>query len=99
MTDTPYHDLERLYRKIQLCQKSVDKMTLIFFYNVFRCRYVEEHIQRTGVAIETQGFTVVTSGKKRESLLVSFYLTQFSILWKDFKSNAYGCLRIIGKFF
>lgn len=32
-------------------------------------RYVEETIQRTGVAIETQGFTLVTSGKKRESLL------------------------------
>lgn len=31
-------------------------------------RYVEEHVQRTGVAIETQGFTVVTSGRKRESL-------------------------------
>lgn len=30
--------------------------------------YVEEHIQRTGVAIETQGFTIVTSGKRRESL-------------------------------
>nr|XP_002131924.3 uncharacterized protein LOC100182022 isoform X1 [Ciona intestinalis]XP_009862467.1 uncharacterized protein LOC100182022 isoform X2 [Ciona intestinalis] len=30
--------------------------------------YVEEHIQRTGVAIETQGFTIVTSGRKRESL-------------------------------
>ncbi|EDO36122.1 predicted protein [Nematostella vectensis] len=30
--------------------------------------YIEEHIQRTGVAIETQGFTFVTSGKKRESL-------------------------------
>ncbi|XP_031571903.1 uncharacterized protein LOC116306015 [Actinia tenebrosa] len=30
--------------------------------------YIEEHIQKTGVAIETQGFTVVTSGKKRESL-------------------------------
>ena len=26
-------------------------------------------VQRTGVAIETQGFTLVTSGKKRESLL------------------------------
>ena len=35
-------------------------------------RYVEEHIQKTGVAIETQGFTIVTSGKKRESLLVIF---------------------------
>lgn len=31
--------------------------------------YIEEHIQRTGVAIETQGFTICTSGKKRESLL------------------------------
>ncbi|XP_036446414.1 uncharacterized protein si:ch211-11k18.4 [Colossoma macropomum] len=30
--------------------------------------YIEEHIQKTGVAIETQGFTFVTSGRKRESL-------------------------------
>lgn len=30
--------------------------------------YIEEHIQRTGVAIETQGFTIVTSGRKRETL-------------------------------
>lgn len=30
--------------------------------------YVEETVQKTGVAIETQGFTLVTSGKKRESL-------------------------------
>merc|ERR1712156_561669 len=29
---------------------------------------IEEHVQRTGVAIETQGFSFVTSGKKRESL-------------------------------
>ena len=36
-------------------------------------RYIEEHVQRTGVAIETQGFTFVTSGKKRESLTVSFF--------------------------
>lgn len=34
-------------------------------------RYVEEHVQKTGVAIETQGFTFVTSGRKRESLTVS----------------------------
>lgn len=34
-------------------------------------RYVEEHIQRTGVAIETQGFSFVTNGRKRESLTVS----------------------------
>uniref|UniRef100_A0A8W8JXW3 G domain-containing protein n=1 Tax=Magallana gigas TaxID=29159 RepID=A0A8W8JXW3_MAGGI len=30
--------------------------------------YVEEKVQRTGVAIETQGFSIVTSGRKRESL-------------------------------
>ena len=30
--------------------------------------YIDEKIQRTGVAIETQGFTIVTSGKKRETL-------------------------------
>ncbi|KAM9392787.1 uncharacterized protein KZ484_004106 isoform 2-T2 [Pholidichthys leucotaenia] len=30
--------------------------------------YVEEHILKTGVAIETQGFTFITSGRKRESL-------------------------------
>ena len=29
--------------------------------------YIEETVQRTGVAIETQGFTLVTSGKRRES--------------------------------
>ncbi|XP_067857677.1 uncharacterized protein [Heptranchias perlo] len=30
--------------------------------------YVKEHVQKTGVATETQGFTFVTSGKRRESL-------------------------------
>jgi len=30
--------------------------------------YIEEHVQRTGVAIETQGFSFITSGRKRESL-------------------------------
>lgn len=30
--------------------------------------YIEEHIQKTGVAIETQGFAFVTSGRKRETL-------------------------------
>ena len=33
-------------------------------------RYIEEHVQRTGVAIETQGFSFVTSGRRRESLTV-----------------------------
>ncbi len=31
-------------------------------------RYIGEGIQKTGVAIETRGFTFVTSGKKRETL-------------------------------
>lgn len=30
--------------------------------------YIEEHVQKTGVAIETQGFALVTSGKRRETL-------------------------------
>ena len=38
---------------------------------MFLCRYIEEHVLKTGVAIETQGFAFVTSGKKRESLTVS----------------------------
>ncbi|XP_047005190.1 uncharacterized protein LOC124625788 isoform X1 [Schistocerca americana] len=31
--------------------------------------YIEEHVQKTGVAIETQGFVIVTSGRKRETLM------------------------------
>ena len=34
--------------------------------------YIEEHVQRTAVAIETQGFALITSGKKRESLTVGY---------------------------
>ena len=30
--------------------------------------YIEETVQKTGVAIETQGFSLVTSGRRRESL-------------------------------
>ena len=30
--------------------------------------YIESKVQKTGVAIETQGFTLVTNGKKRETL-------------------------------
>jgi len=47
-------------------------------------RYIEEHVQRTGVAIETQGFTLVTSGRKRESLMVSSWflgLISFIVLF------------------
>ena len=36
--------------------------------------YIEEHVQKTAVAIETQGFALVTSGKRRESLTVSYIL-------------------------
>ena len=31
-------------------------------------RYIEETIQKTGVAMETSGFTFVTSGKKRDTM-------------------------------
>jgi len=37
-------------------------------------------VQRTGVAIETQGFTFVTSGRKRESLTVSKSIHNIIIL-------------------
>ena len=43
----------------------------VTIFPIFACRYIEEHVQRTGVAIETQGFAFVTSGRKRESLTVS----------------------------
>ena len=50
------------------------QIAMIFWYVIVALfisnRYVEEHIQKTGVAIETQGFTFVTSGRKRESLTV-----------------------------
>lgn len=50
---------------------SIDLLLYAYEFNLFYLfRYVEEHIQKTGVAIETQGFTFVTSGKKRESLTV-----------------------------
>ena len=42
----------------------------ISWYFILYFRYIEEHVQRTGVAIETQGFSLITSGKKRESLTV-----------------------------
>ena len=48
---------------------------LALIFNIFR--YIEEHVQKTGVAIETQGFTFVTSGRKRESLTVCFFSFQY----------------------
>lgn len=48
----------------------VDEKTLGHTWHCCCFRYVEEHIQKTGVAIETQGFTFITSGRKRESLKV-----------------------------
>ena len=44
-------------------------MSIITFHST-NFRYIEEHIQKTGVAIETQGVTFVTSGKKRETFTV-----------------------------
>ena len=46
-------------------------MSLAELNSFFIYRYIEEHVQKTGVAIETQGFSLITSGKKRESLTVS----------------------------
>jgi len=31
-------------------------------------RYIEKHVQKEGVAIETQGVTIITNGKRRETL-------------------------------
>jgi len=44
-------------------------------------------VQRTGVAIETQGFTLVTSGRKRESLMVKFLSSFLSFCWNSFYST------------
>lgn len=55
------------------CYTSSNGMLKIF---LILSRYVEEKVQRTGVAIETQGFSVVTSGRKRESLTVSMQKNQ-----------------------
>ena len=46
------------------------EMICQFMFMSLLSRYIEEHIQKTGVAIETQGFTFITSGRKRESLTV-----------------------------
>lgn len=55
---------------------SIGTLKVINTFETFRNFYfykidnlLTETVQRTGVAIETQGFTLVTSGKKRESLL------------------------------
>lgn len=72
------------YEDIALCTKkyfiyiyalinAASKITIVsdaFDAHCCHFRYVEEHIQKAGVAIETQGFTFVTSGRKRESLTV-----------------------------
>lgn len=42
--------------------------------------YIGEQIQKTGVAIETRGFTFVTSGKKRETLTGDATLRFFDFL-------------------
>ena len=57
-------------------------------------RYVEEHVQKTGVAIETQGFSLVTSGKKRESLTVNWHYSIFSTNWWT-KSCYWFCIQPI----
>ena len=56
------------------CEYNLEKDRIKCNVMIVTYRYVEEHVQKTGVAIETQGFTFVTSGRKRESLTVSIYL-------------------------
>lgn len=75
------HDLPTKKRKI-----------LSWVFLIFLCRYVEEHIQRTGVAIETQGFTFITSGKKRESLTVRLQRRSSVISLCMFHCYGYCCL-------
>ncbi len=41
--------------------------------------YVNEPIQKTSVAIETQGFIFVTSGKSRKTLKVENYYISLNI--------------------
>jgi len=49
--------------------------------------YIEETIQKTGVAIETQGFTLVTSGRKRETLTGNATMHLYPML-KELEENA-----------
>ncbi|KAA8592289.1 hypothetical protein FQN60_017744 [Etheostoma spectabile] len=49
-------------------RKQERRLVAVFMMSGRKPRYAEEHIQKTGVAIETQGFTFITSGRKRESL-------------------------------
>lgn len=56
--------------------------------------YVEETVQRTGVAIETQGFSLVTSGKKRESLTGAATLHIYPQL-KNLSDNVDHCIEYI----
>jgi len=44
--------------------------------------YIDEHVQKTGVAIETNKFTCITSGKKRDTLQGPTSL----VYWKKFKA-------------
>uniref|UniRef100_UPI00398F0E92 uncharacterized protein isoform X5 n=1 Tax=Pristiophorus japonicus TaxID=55135 RepID=UPI00398F0E92 len=73
-TDTK-HGLVAIANQLGLCLLAPrKKITVMLMGNhsagksSFINWYVEENIQKTGVATETQGFTFVTSGKKRESL-------------------------------
>ncbi|XP_023326984.1 uncharacterized protein LOC111700336 [Eurytemora carolleeae] len=40
--------------------------------------YIEEHVQRTGVAIETQGFSFITSGRREMPGVVDYLSTEIS---------------------
>ena len=57
--------------------------------------YIEEHILKTGVAIETQGFTFVTSGRKRESLQgnASLHLNPYFKPLQEIPGTTEWCLK------
>ena len=50
--------------------------------------YIGEHVQRTAVAIETQGFTFVSSGKKRDTLKGQATMQLFEHLQRDLEPFA-----------
>lgn len=50
-------------------------------------RYIGEDIQKTGVAIETRGFTFVTAGKKRETLNGDATIHYYEhLVWKNIET-------------
>lgn len=60
-------------------------------------RYVGDNIQKAGVAVETQGFTFVRHGRRRETLLVNVFL-HVKLLLKIFFPKAEAVLLSMRQF-